>query len=63
MQVLKRIGARLAKVGYLIYMKPIRTINPGEVGLRVNRVTGHVAQLHEGWAVVLPGVHELRRSR
>ena len=98
MQVLKRIGARLAKVGYLIratcwaavlgvielvqnergrrilavlslcalaggfiYMKPIRTINPGEVGVRVNRVTGHIGQLHEGWAVVLPGVHELRR--
>ena len=98
MQVLKRIGARLAKVGYLIratlwaallgvielvqhergrrilavlslvgltvgfvYMKPIRTINPGEVGVRVNRVTGHIGQLHEGWAVVLPGIHELRR--
>ncbi|HXU74818.1 MAG TPA: SPFH domain-containing protein [Polyangia bacterium] len=98
MQVLKRIGARLAKVGYLVratlwaallgvielvqhergrrilavlslvgltagfvYMKPIRTINPGEVGVRVNRVTGHIGQLHEGWAVVLPGIHELRR--
>ena len=98
MQVLKRIGARVAKVGYLIratlwaallgvielvqnergrrilavlsivgvtagfvYMKPIRTINPGEVGVRVNRVTGHIGQLHEGWAVVLPGIHELRR--
>jgi len=98
MQVLKRIGARLAKVGYLIratcwaavlgvielvqhergrrilavlslcalaggfvYMKPIRTINPGEVGVRVNRVTGHIGQLHEGWAIVVPGMHELRR--
>ena len=98
MTVLKRIGARLAKVGYLIratcwaavlgvielvqhergrrilavlslvamtagfvYMKPIRTINPGEVGVRVNRVTGHIGQLHEGWALVLPGIHELRR--
>jgi regulator of protease activity HflC (stomatin/prohibitin superfamily) len=98
MQVLKRFGARLAKIGYLIratcwaavlgvielvqnergrrilavlslcaltagfvYMKPVRTINPGEVGVRVNRVTGHIGQLHEGWAIVLPGVHELRR--
>ena len=98
MQVLKRFGARLAKIGYLVratcwaavlgvielvqnergrrilavlslcaltagfvYMKPVRTINPGEVGVRVNRVTGHVGQLHEGWAIVVPGVHELRR--
>jgi regulator of protease activity HflC (stomatin/prohibitin superfamily) len=44
-----------------VYMKPIRTINPGEVGVRVNRVTGHIAQIHEGWALVLPGIHELRR--
>ena len=42
-------------------MKPVRTINPGEVGVRVNRVTGHIEQLHEGWALVLPGIHELRR--
>jgi regulator of protease activity HflC (stomatin/prohibitin superfamily) len=98
MQVLKRFGARVAKVGYLVratcwaavlgvielvqnergrrilavlslgalacgfvYMKPVRTINPGEVGVRVNRLTGHIGQLHEGWAIVLPGVHELRR--
>ncbi|MCU1280721.1 MAG: spfh domain / band 7 family protein [bacterium] len=98
MRVLKQIGARLAKVGYLIratlwaavlgvielvqnergrrilavltlagvtagvvYMKPVRTINPGEVGVRVNRITGHIGQLHEGWAIVVPGIHELRR--
>jgi regulator of protease activity HflC (stomatin/prohibitin superfamily) len=47
-------------VGF-VYMKPIRTINPGEVGVRVNRVTGHLGQVHEGWAFVLPGIHELRR--
>ncbi|MCC6747883.1 MAG: prohibitin family protein [Deltaproteobacteria bacterium] len=41
--------------------RPVRTIEPGEVGLRVNRVTGGVSQLHEGWALVLPGVHQLRR--
>lgn len=98
MTVLRRIGERLKRVGYLVratlwaavlgiiemvqsergrrvlgvlvlvgvtagfvYMKPVRTINPGEVGVRVNRVTGHVAQLHEGWALVLPAIHELRR--
>ena len=98
MRVLKAVGARLKKVGYLIratlwaavlgiiemvgsergrrvlgvvtlagltlgfvYMKPIRTINPGEVGVRVNRLTGHIGQIREGWAWVVPGVHELRR--
>ena len=34
-------------------MKPVRTINPGEVGVRVNHLTGHIAQLHEGWALVV----------
>jgi regulator of protease activity HflC (stomatin/prohibitin superfamily) len=98
MRVLKRIGERLKKIGYLIratlwaavlgiiemvqsergrrvlgvlvlvgvtagfiYMKPVRSINPGEIGVRTNRVTGHIGQLHEGWAVVVPGIHELRR--
>jgi regulator of protease activity HflC (stomatin/prohibitin superfamily) len=98
MRIVKQIGERLKKMGYLVRatlwaavlgimelvqsergrrvlallvigglgvgfvaMKPIRTINPGEVGVRINRLTGHVGQLHEGWAVVLPGVHELRR--
>ncbi|HWE31190.1 MAG TPA: prohibitin family protein, partial [Polyangia bacterium] len=41
--------------------KPVRTVNPGEVGVRVNRLTGRVSQLHEGWALVVPGMHELRR--
>ena len=98
MQVLKRIGQRVAKMGYLVRAtcwaallgvmemvasergrrilavltlvalgigfvaaKPIRTVNPGEVGVRVNRLTGQVSQVHEGWALVLPGLHELRR--
>jgi regulator of protease activity HflC (stomatin/prohibitin superfamily) len=98
MRVLKKIGERLKKIGYLVRatlwaavlgiiemvqsergrrvlgalvlcgitvgvveMRPVRTINPGEVGVRVNRVTGRVSQLHEGWALVVPCVHELRR--
>jgi regulator of protease activity HflC (stomatin/prohibitin superfamily) len=98
MQIVKRIGARLKKIGYLVratswaavlgviemvqsergrrvlgvlvlvgvvggvvWMKPVRTINPGEIGVRLNRVTGHIGKLHEGWALVLPGIHELRR--
>ncbi len=98
MQVLKRIGERLKKTGYLVRAtcwaallgvmemvssergrrilavltlvtlgigfvaaKPVRTVNPGEVGVRVNRLTGQVSQVHEGWALVLPFMHELRR--
>jgi regulator of protease activity HflC (stomatin/prohibitin superfamily) len=98
MRIVKQIGERLKKMGYLVratlwaavlgvmelvqsergrrvlailligglgvgfvVMKPIRTINPGEVGVRINRLTGQIGRLHEGWALVLPGVHELRR--
>jgi regulator of protease activity HflC (stomatin/prohibitin superfamily) len=60
----RRILAVLALVGGAVgfaMTKPVRTIEPGEVGLRVNRVTGHVGQLREGWALVLPAIHELRR--
>ncbi len=41
--------------------QPIRTIAPGEVGVRTNRLTGHVGRIGEGWALVLPAVHDLRR--
>jgi regulator of protease activity HflC (stomatin/prohibitin superfamily) len=98
MRVLKAIGDRIKKTGYLVRAtcwaallgmielvqsergrrvlavlvvigvavgvvktKPVRTINPGEVGVRVNRLTGHASMIHEGWALVLPGIHELRR--
>lgn len=98
MQVLKRIGQRMVKMGYLaratcwaallgvmemvssergrrilavltlvalgvgfVAARPLRTVNPGEIGIRVNRLTGHVSQVHEGLALVLPGLHELRR--
>ena len=40
---------------------PVRTISPGEMGVRVNRLTGSYGTVHEGWAFVIPVVHELRR--
>src|SRR4051794_882176 len=40
--------------------RPVRTIAPGEVGVRFNQLTGGVTELREGWAVALPGLHELR---
>lgn len=45
----------------LVAARPVRTVRPGEAAVRVNRLTGGVGILHEGWAMVLPGVHEFRR--
>jgi regulator of protease activity HflC (stomatin/prohibitin superfamily) len=47
-------------VGF-VATRPIRTINPGEVGVRLNRLTGQISKLHEGWALTLPGIHDLKR--
>ena len=55
-------GLSLAGLATLIGLsKPVRTLAPGEVGVRFNQLTGGVTELREGWATVLPGVHELRR--
>ena len=43
-----------------VLARPIRSIPPGEAAVRVNRITGGVTVLDEGWAVVLPGIHEFR---
>jgi regulator of protease activity HflC (stomatin/prohibitin superfamily) len=40
--------------------RPIRSVPPGEAAVRVNRVSGSVTVLDEGWTVVLPGIHEFR---
>ena len=45
----------------VIYTGPLRTIAPGEVGVRFNRVTGSMTEVREGWTVLLPGLHELHR--
>jgi regulator of protease activity HflC (stomatin/prohibitin superfamily) len=45
----------------VVRQPPLRTIEPGAVGVRVNRLTGGLAVLPEGPALVLPLIHELRR--
>ena len=40
---------------------PLAGIGPGEVGLRLNRLTGNATEVGEGSVLVLPGVHRLRR--
>lgn len=44
-----------------VVARPIRSVPPGEAAVRVNRVTGGVTILDEGWIAVLPGIHEFRR--
>ena len=43
-----------------VVARPIRSIAPGEAAVRVNKLTGGVTVLDEGWALDLPFVHELR---
>lgn len=51
----------LAAAGLLLYSAPpLRTVGPGEVGLRVNRHDGTLTEWREGSVLVLPGVHDFR---
>jgi regulator of protease activity HflC (stomatin/prohibitin superfamily) len=60
-----RIGltlfAVIGVVAVVVWRPPVHAVAPGEVGVRINRLTGGVAVLPSGPAVVLPGLHELRR--
>ena len=40
---------------------PMQAIGNGEVGVRVNMLTGGTTELHEGGALVIPGLHRLHR--
>ncbi len=52
--------ALVAAGGALVAAHPVRSVAPGEVGVRTNRLTGHVSTVHEGWVLVLPVLHEMR---
>ena len=52
----------LALAIYAIYQHPpVESIASQEVGLRLNRWSGSTTTLPEGLAIVIPGIHELRR--
>ena len=51
----------VAVVGGLVIARPVRAVPLGEAAVRVNRLTGGVTILDEGWVVVLSGLHEFRR--
>ncbi|MEO8673262.1 MAG: SPFH domain-containing protein [Tahibacter sp.] len=54
--------AVLAALGYSVYQHPpVDSVGQREVGIRLNRITGSTTQLGEGVALIIPGVHELRR--
>ncbi|HEY8027489.1 MAG TPA: SPFH domain-containing protein [Burkholderiaceae bacterium] len=48
--------------GYELYTHPpFESLKPSEVGIRTNRLTGETVEVQNGLALVLPGLHELRR--
>ena len=48
--------------GYALYSHPpMMTVGRGEVGIRVNQITGDVRDVRDGAVLVIPGLHELRR--
>lgn len=55
--VLALIGG---SVFYFYKHPPILTLQPGEVGIRINQLTGGMSELRNS-ALVLPGIHQLRR--
>ncbi len=56
--------AGIVVIGALIFgvvrNPPLQSIGENEIGLRLNRLTGTTSELHEGAALVVPGVHRLR---
>jgi regulator of protease activity HflC (stomatin/prohibitin superfamily) len=55
------VGALVGSALLLVLRPPVSVVAPGEVGVRINRLTGGVAVLSEGPAMVLPLLQELRR--
>jgi regulator of protease activity HflC (stomatin/prohibitin superfamily) len=58
----RRAVALVAAVGLagwvLVAHPPVRTVGPGEVGVRTNLLTGHTVQWRDGSILALPGLHE-----
>jgi regulator of protease activity HflC (stomatin/prohibitin superfamily) len=55
------VGAMIGSALLLVLRPPIRVVAPGEVGVRINRLTGGISVLSEGPAIVLPLLQEMRR--
>lgn len=47
--------------GYFLYTHPpMKSLHGGEVGVRINHLTGGISEFRDGSVMVLPGLHELR---
>ena len=49
-----------ATAGILLWRPPVRTVEPGTIGVRINGLTGGLSLMPEGPVLVLPLVHQLR---
>ena len=53
--------ALLAAAGYaMVKHPPIKTVARGEIGIRLNRLSGAVDEWREGSAIAIPGLHDVR---
>ncbi|TXT40179.1 MAG: hypothetical protein FD135_1573 [Comamonadaceae bacterium] len=52
----------LAGAGYALYTyPPMQSIGRGEMGMRLNQLTGSSTEVRDGAVIIIPGLHELRR--
>ena len=48
--------------GYALYNNPpMQSVGRGEIGMRLNQLTGATTEIQEGAIIVIPGLHSLRR--
>ena len=52
----------LAAGGYTLFVHPpMQSIGRGEMGMRLNQLTGSSTEVRDGAVLVIPGLHEVRR--
>ena len=57
-RVLAVTGVVAVAAAVLVLHPPLRTVGPGELGVRTNLLTGHVVRWRDGSILVLPGLHQ-----
>jgi regulator of protease activity HflC (stomatin/prohibitin superfamily) len=58
----RRLAAGLVVTGAVVLAatsRPVALIEPGQLGIRMNLVTGNASELREGWALLVPYIHRL----